>query len=236
MNDNERIKASVAKEAAKLVLPGMTVGIGTGSTAYWLIAALGERIKDGLECRAVPTSNTTRTLAIKHGIPVIELDEVEHLDLAIDGADEIDPQLQLIKGGGGSLLQEKMVADISRQFIIIADETKMVAQLGKFPLPVEVVPYGWEQTKHKIERLGCKQLSLRMQDGNPFITDHGHYIVDCHFNEILYPATLHSRLNNLPGVVENGLFLNMADAALIGYKDGTMKEFRKVEKLETDNE
>lgn len=235
MNDNEQIKASVGREAAKFVLPGMTIGIGSGSTAYWLIAALGERIKEGLECRAVPTSTTTRALAIEHHIPVIELGEVEHVDLAIDGADEIDPQLQLIKGGGGSLLQEKMVADVAQQFIIIADETKMVTRLGKFPLPVEVVAYGWEQTKQKIERLGCKHLSLRMQNGKPLITDHGHYTLDCQFDEILYPATLHSRLNNLPGVVENGLFLNMADTALIGYRDGSMKEFRKVEKSQTDN-
>jgi len=131
----------------------------------------------------------------------------------------------LIKGGGGSLLQEKMVADSSAQFIVIADESKMVETLGRFPLPVEVIPYGWQQTKAKIEKIGPGSISLRQKDNQIFITDHGHYILDCQFTDIHYPATLHSRLNNIPGVVENGLFINMADIALIGHADGTVTEY-----------
>jgi ribose 5-phosphate isomerase A len=221
----DKMKQQVGKQAAELVKPDMTLGIGSGSTAYWFIIALSKKIKDGLTCKGVPTSKQTKELMQQHHIPVAELDEVELIDLTIDGADEIDPQLQLIKGGGGALLQEKMVAAASKQLIIIADENKYVSSLGKFPLPVEVVPYGWKQTKQKVEQLGCKKVELRMKNGNIFITDHGHYILDCHFHQIEDPVALHTQLNNIPGLVENGLFINMADGALISNNEGKVLFF-----------
>jgi ribose 5-phosphate isomerase A len=222
----DSIKQLLGFEAAKLIMPGMTVGIGTGSTAYWFVVALSERIKDGLDCRAIPTSIKTKKLAIEHNVPLIVLGEGD-IDICVDGADEISRGLQVIKGGGGAMLQEKMVADSSRQFIVIADESKLVETLGRFPLPVEVIPYGWKETKKKIERTGCMQVTLRLRDNKVFMTDHGHYILDCDFREIPFPATLHSKLNNIPGVVENGLFINMADMAMIGYADGTVTKFSR---------
>lgn len=220
MSSNEQAKQLIGRKAVELVRPNMTLGIGTGSTAYWFIMALAEKINAGLNCRGVPTSHQTKELMQQHGIPVIELNDVDFIDLTIDGADEVNHQLQLIKGGGGALLQEKMVAAASRQFIIIADENKYVSTLGKFPLPVEVVPYGWKQTRRKIEQLGCKQVKLREQGGDIFISDHGHYILDCYFHQIEDPSVLHAQLNDIPGLVENGLFLGMANRALIGQADG----------------
>lgn len=221
----DQIKQNLGRQAAQFVQPGMTIGIGTGSTANWFIHFLAEKIQNGLSCRGVPTSKQTKLLAEERGISIVELNEVNHIDLTIDGADEINPLLQLIKGGGGALLQEKMVAVASQKLIIIADETKMVRELGKFPLPVEVVPYGWKQTKKQIELLGCKNAMLRTAEGKIFITDHGHYILDCHFQKIEDAALLQTQLNNIPGVVDNGLFIDLADGALIGYADGTIKEF-----------
>lgn len=223
MSSTDKVKQLVGKQAAELVRPNMTVGIGTGSTAYWFTLALSEKVKEGLICRGVPTSKKTKELMQHHHIPVSELDEVEFIDLTIDGADEITPQLQLIKGGGGALLQEKMVAANSKQLIIIADEKKCVSKLGQFPLPVEVIPYGWKQTKRKIEQLGCSKVLLRIDHEVPFITDHGHYILDCYFNQIDDPHVLHSSLNNIPGLVENGLFLGMASGALIGHINGEIR-------------
>jgi ribose 5-phosphate isomerase A len=221
----DEIKQNLGRQAAQLVQPGMTVGIGTGSTADWFIHYLAERIQNGLSCRGVPTSQHTKLLAQARGISIVELNEADHIDLTIDGADEITPQLQLIKGGGGALLQEKMVAAASQKRIIIADETKMVMQLGKFPLPVEVIPYGWKHTKRQIERVGCKNVVLRAPEGEIFVTDHGHYILDCHFQKIDNAVLLHTQLNNIPGVADNGLCIDLADQALIGYADGTIKTF-----------
>ncbi|MCU7552150.1 ribose-5-phosphate isomerase RpiA [Chitinophagaceae bacterium LB-8] len=223
MSSNEQAKQLVGRKAAELVKPNMTIGIGTGSTVYWFILALAEKIKNGLNCKGVPTSIATKNLMQQHKIPVSELNDVEFIDLTIDGADEITHQLQLIKGGGGALLQEKMVAANSKQFIIIADEHKYVSKLGKFPLPVEVVPYGWKQTKHKIEHLGCTKVELRERDGQIFITDHGHYILDCYFNQIEDPTSLHFQLKNIPGLVEVGLFLGMANGAFISYSNGEIR-------------
>ena len=221
----DQIKQNLGRQAVQFVQPGMTVGIGTGSTANWFIHFLAEKIQNGLDCRGVPTSQQTKLLAEERGISIVELNEVNQIDLTIDGADEINPLLQLIKGGGGALLQEKMVAVASQKLIIIADETKMVSQFGKFPLPVEVVPYGWKQTKKQIEGLGCKNAMIRATEGKIFITDHGHFILDCHFQKIEDAALLQTQLNNIPGVVDNGLFIDLADGALIGYGDGTIKEF-----------
>jgi ribose 5-phosphate isomerase A len=221
---SNKIKQIAGKEAVKLVQPGMIVGLGTGSTAFYFIEALAARIKHGLECRAVPTSEQSRKLAKEMGIELVELNDVPAIDLTIDGADEIDPQLQLIKGGVGALLQEKMVAAASKQFVVIADESKLVKQLGAFPLPLEVIPYGWKQVQRRIQELHSIKTELRLKDDQPFITDHGHYILDCHFKQIGDPGMLNNTLYNIAGVVETGLFLNMADMAIIAYEDDSVRK------------
>lgn len=220
------IKKITGEAAARIVQPGMTVGIGTGSTAYWFILALGQRVKAGLDIRCVPTSTNTAQLAAEQSIPLTTLHEVSVIDLTIDGADEIDPAGQLIKGGGGALLQEKMVAAASRELVIIADHTKLVVQLGAFPLPVEVIPYGWKQVQQRIETLYRVKSTLRLKDQQPLITDHGHYILDVHFQEIEDPAFLNTLLNTIPGVVDNGLFIDLATQSIIGYPDGSVKTTR----------
>ena len=220
MLSQEEIKRLIAKKAAQLEQNNMTVGIGSGSTIYWLIVELGDRVKDGLFFRAIPTSKKTATLAAQHNIPLAELNAVTFIDITIDGADEIDPHLQLIKGGGGALLQEKMVAAASRELLILADHSKLVQHLGKFPLPLEVIPFGWKQVQLHIQETYEVEAVLRMQNDQPFITDHGHYILDCPFQHIEQPDELTYELNNLTGVVDNGLFVNMADLALIGFPDG----------------
>ncbi|KIC93602.1 ribose 5-phosphate isomerase [Flavihumibacter solisilvae] len=217
------MKETLGREAAGYVKDGMTIGVGTGSTAFWFIAALGDLVKSGLACRAVPTSLETDRLLRQLKVPVISLADTDEIDLTIDGADEVDHQMQLIKGGGGALLREKMVAFSSRKMIIIADETKLVKKLGAYPLPVEVIPYGYRQVSLHIKSEFGIDPTLRIKDGNPLLTDNGHYIIDCPFGEINDAAALHIMLNNTPGVVDNGLFLNLADNALIGYNDGTVK-------------
>lgn len=218
------IKQQVGEQAAQLIKPGMTAGIGTGSTAYWLLMALGKKVQEGLTIRCVPTSRETARLAAEQRIPLVELNDVAAIDITIDGADEIDPQGQLIKGGGGALLQEKMVAAASRQLVIIADHTKLVQQLGAFPLPVEVIPFGWKQVQRRIREIYHVDSSLRLKDNQPLITDHGHYILDCHFGQIPDALTLHITLNTMPGVVDNGLFIRMATSTIIGYPDGTIRQ------------
>ena len=221
--NSEQIKQQLGIKAAEMVQDGTTIGIGTGSTANYFILALGERVKKGLNIRGVPTSDSSKLLAEESGIPTLDLNDAETIDIAFDGADEINDSLDLIKGGGGAMLQEKMVAFAARHFIVMADESKMVQQLGKFPLPVEVVPYGWKKVKLYIEAMGCKQVTLRIRDENVFITEHEHYILDCHFNTIPDPDTLNQQLHSIPGVVETGLFLHMAKDVLVGYADGTTK-------------
>ncbi len=220
------IKKNVGEAAATIVQNGMTVGIGTGSTAYWLILALGKKVQEGLDIRCVPTSAHTAQLATEHGIPLTTLNEVTSLDVTIDGADEIDPAGQLIKGGGGALLQEKMVAAASRQLVIIADHTKLVAHLGAFPLPVEVIPFGWKPVQQRLSALYRVDSSLRLKDQQPLVTDHGHYILDTHFRQIEDPAFLNTVLNTIPGVVDNGLFIDLATQSMIGYPDGSVKTTR----------
>ena len=222
----DKIKRKVGEYAAQLVQTNTVIGIGTGSTVYYFIHALASRIKAGLQIKGVPTSQQTTLLAEKLGIELIDINETDTIQLTIDGADEIDKQLQLIKGGGGALLQEKIVAAASEQLIIIADSNKLVKRLGKFPLHVEVITYGWQKTKKHIEQLHCKNITLRMKDRKPFTTDHGHYILDCNFNRIEDAGTLHTQLNNIPGVVENGLFINMASAAIISDADGNVKTIK----------
>jgi ribose 5-phosphate isomerase A len=217
------IKKKIGEEAAKLVKPGMTIGIGTGTTAHWLILSLGKSVQEGLDIRCVPTSSGTVKLAEENKLPLVTLNDIESIDLTIDGADEIDPQLQLIKGGGGALLQEKMVAAASKQMIVIADHTKLVKQLGAFALPVEVIPFGWKQVERHLQKLYSIPTALRLKDGKPLITDHGHYILDCHFGQIADARSLHASLNTIPGVVDNGLFIGIATGTLIGYPDGRVE-------------
>ena len=223
MLTKDETKKLAATNAISYVQQHMTIGIGTGSTVYWFIQELARRVKEGLVCSCVPTSNATDVLAKQLGIPMLELNDVQKINVTIDGADEIDMELQLIKGGGGALLQEKMVAAASDTLVIIADSGKLVKQLGGFPLPVEVIPYGWKQVQQHIQSTYSITSALRTKDEKLFITDHGHYILDCHFQQINEAAKLAVSLNSIPGVVENGLFIQMAAAAVIAYPDGSIQ-------------
>ena len=225
MLSSNEIKQRVALKATSLVQPGMMLGLGSGTTMHWFVTALAEHVKEGLQCTAVPTSSEVQKLAEEKGIPLTTLNEVDSIDLTIDGADEIDTNWQLIKGGGGALLQEKLVASVSRRLVIIADHSKMVDQLGSFPLPVEVVPYGWKQVQKRLEQFYKIRVTLREKNNRPFLTDHGHYILDCHFKQITDAPTLNGELNLVPGVVETGLFIGMVSGLYIGYADGSVKEF-----------
>lgn len=224
MLSSNEIKQRVALRATRLIEPGMTVGLGSGTTMHWFVIALAELVKEGLQFTGIPTSSEVQLLASEKGISLKALNEVESIDLTVDGADEIDPNWQLIKGGGGALLQEKLVAGVSRRLVIIADSTKMVEQLGRFPLPVEVVPYAWTHVKRRVEQLYKIEVSLREKNNQPFLTDHGHYILDCHFGRIMDAPSLNGELNLLPGVVETGLFIDMVKGVVIGYPDGEVRE------------
>jgi len=223
-------KFVAAKRAVEFVEDGMKIGLGTGSTAAWMVRCLGEMIRDdGMSIAGVPTSSRTAELAQKAGIKVITLDEARWLDLTIDGADEFDPQLNLIKGGGGALLQEKIVATASDRMIVIADPTKAVQHLGLFPLPIEIVPFGWQTTKALVEEMLDsldvigQNATLRMNRDTPFITDEGNYILDLHLQRIGNPRQLSLVLNQVPGVVENGLFIDICDVVVVGHGDGRVE-------------
>jgi ribose 5-phosphate isomerase A len=215
-------KQRAGLKAAELVEDGMRVGLGTGSTAEWLVARLGERVRDeGLRVRCVPTSRRTEEQAQGLGIPLVTLGEVGALDIAIDGADEIGPGLALIKGGGGALLREKLVASAAARFVVIADGSKLVEVLGRFPLPVEVVQFGWELTARRVSGVaGVEPVLRRGAGGEPFVTDNGNYILDCRCGEIRDPARLGRELKALAGVVESGLFVGMARLAIVGTDSG----------------
>ncbi|SFF10655.1 ribose-5-phosphate isomerase [Paenibacillus catalpae] len=220
-------KRIAAEQAVELVKEGMKVGLGTGSTAYWAIQAIGRRVKEeGLNIQAVATSVQSEQLAKELGIPMMSFADVDVLDLTIDGADEVDSGLHLIKGGGGALLREKIVAAASKQLIIIVDESKVVNQLGKFPLPVEIVPFAFELTVKKLRNLGCEP-KLRKNGEELFVTDNGNYIADCEFAAIADPAALHDELNGIPGVVDNGLFIHMANLVIVGSADGSIRSISK---------
>ncbi|WP_298493896.1 ribose-5-phosphate isomerase RpiA [uncultured Maritimibacter sp.] len=223
-------KFVAAKRAVEFVEDGMRVGLGTGSTAAWMVRCLGERVREeGLRISGVPTSTRTAELARQVGIKVVSLDEARWLDLTIDGADEFDEDLNLIKGGGGALLQEKIVATASDMMIVIADPSKKVDALGGFPLPLEVIPFGWQTTKALIEEtLSSMEVlgqtgTLRMNGDAPFITDEGNHIVDLHLQRISNPRQLSLVLNQIPGVVENGLFIDICDKVVIGHQDGKVE-------------
>ncbi|MEH7381089.1 ribose-5-phosphate isomerase RpiA [Bacillus sp. JJ1533] len=203
-------KKAVGEKAVDYIKDGMVVGLGTGSTVFYTITKLGELVQNGLSIKGIPTSKQTEKLAKEIGIPLISFNEVEHIDVAVDGADEVDPDLNLIKGGGGALLREKIIANAAKTFIVIADPDKNVTRLGSFPLPVEVLPFGIEMTKKKIQELGIT-LQLRQVQGNPFRTDNGNYILDCRLPDMTNLKELERELNLIPGVIENGLFLGMTD-------------------------
>ncbi|PHE53314.1 ribose 5-phosphate isomerase A [Bacillus pseudomycoides] len=214
------LKRLAGEYAADFVKDGMKIGLGTGSTVYWTIQKLGQLISEGLTIQAVPTSIETEKLAVQLSIPLIPLSNVDYLDLTIDGADEINPNLHLIKGGGGALLREKIVATSSQKLIIIADESKLVKDLGTFPLPIEIVPFAWEQTAKRIQSFGYQTI-LRTQNNQPFITDNGNMILDCVFpNQITNPIETHQQVKIVTGVIETGLFINMVNKAIIATEKG----------------
>lgn len=219
MNQTDLHKMHVGEKAVTYIKDGMTVGLGSGSTVNWMLKKLGERVQEGLTMKGIPTSTKTEKLAKAYGIPLTSFAEIDRIDLAIDGADEVDENLNLIKGGGGSLLREKIVDARAKQLLIIVDESKQVTRLGKFPLPIEVVPFGWEMVAKEIANLGGKP-QLRKLGNDIFVSDNGNYILDCAFNEIDRPGQLHNQLKALTGVVETGLFINMADQVITATEKG----------------
>ena len=224
--DVEEQKRAAAARALTFVRPGMRLGLGTGSTARHLVDLLGERVRAGLKVTAVPTSEATRGQAERAGIALTTLDDTPELDLTIDGADEIAPDLSLIKGGGGALLREKIVAAASAELIVIADESKWVQTLGRFPLPIEIAPFGAAVTRRAIEtcaaQVGCPGPAplRKAQNGHAFVTDGGHWLVDAQLQRISDPQGLAARLSAIPGVMEHGLFIGLARAAILAGPGG----------------
>lgn len=247
----DKAKFAAAKCAVDFVEDGMRVGLGTGSTAAWMVRCLGERVREeNLKIKGVPTSVRTAELARQVGLQVISLDEARWLDLTIDGADEFDADLNLIKGGGGALLQEKIVATASDQMIVITDSAKEVTALGAFPLPVEVIPFGWQTTRALIEEalinldVMGRDVTLRMNGEAAFVTDEGNHILDLHLKRIGNPRQVSLVMNQIPGVVENGLFIDICDVVIVGHGDGRVQvrdinagtvEEERIDFLENDN-
>lgn len=217
-------KELVGRKAVEYVKSGMTVGLGTGSTAHYAIQALGDMVKEGLEITCFPTSKASGELAESLHIPMLESHEVQQLDITIDGADEFDPSKNLIKGGGGALLREKMVGAISDLYLIIVDDSKKVERLGSFSVPIEVVPFAWQITAGHIQDLDA-ETTVRESDDGFFITDNGNYILDSDFGLIKNPENLDLKLNQIPGIVCNGLFINMADYIICGFENGDLEVF-----------
>jgi ribose 5-phosphate isomerase A len=212
-NDHE--KEAAARASLRFVKDGHVVGLGTGSTAAYFIKLLGEEVKNGLRVRGIPTSIRSRELALSLGIPLITLDDCQEIDVTVDGADEVDPHLRLIKGGGGALLREKIVASATRQMVVVADASKQVQRLGKFPLPVEVIRFAQALVAKRIVAMGAEVQLRRDAAGNAYLTDENNHILDCRFGEILDPNRLARELSEMPGVVEHGLFIGMASLALL---------------------
>jgi ribose 5-phosphate isomerase A len=211
---NDQEKEAAARASLRFVKDGQVVGLGTGSTAAYFIKLLGEAVRNGLSVRGIPTSVRSRELAMSLGIPLITLDDCQEIDVTVDGADEVDPQLRLIKGGGGALLREKIVASATRQMIVVADASKQVQRLGKFPLPVEVIRFAQALVAKRIAALGADAELRRDAAGNAYLTDENNHILDCRFGEIRDPDRLARELSEMPGVVEHGLFIGMASVAL----------------------
>lgn len=219
MKDQDKSKKQAAERALEAVRSGQVVGLGTGSTAKFAIEGLGRLVKEGLSIKGVPTSIATQRMAVEAGIPLVDLNEAGAIDITLDGADEVDPSFNMIKGGGGALTREKLVAQASIRRVMLVDESKLVAVLGQSrPLPVEVLPFAWTLSARKLGDLGCVP-SLRKQDGKPFVTDNGNHILDCEFGPIPDAADLETRIKLLPGVIECGLFIGIADTLIIGFDD-----------------
>jgi ribose 5-phosphate isomerase A len=216
----EEMKRLAAEKACEYIEDGMILGLGTGSTVDYALIKIGNMIKDGLDIKGIPTSSRTKKTAIEHNIPLTTFEENPNIDLTIDGADEVDSELRLIKGGGGALTREKMIAYYSNKVIIVIDETKVVKMLGiDFSLPVEIIKFGWTATKEKLKQFDCN-VELRKIMDNPYITDNSNYILDCEFDRIKDPEQLEIDINSIPGVVENGLFIGLADEVIVGSKLG----------------
>lgn len=213
------LKRLAGERAAEYVKNETIVGLGTGSTVYYTIHRLGQLVKGGLKIECIPTSRQTEELTRKLGLPLTDFSRVDQLDLTIDGADEVDPYCNLIKGRWGALLQEKIIASVSKELIIVVDETKLKRELGSAPLPVEVAPFGWQATAKRLAQLGCEPF-LREVEGEPYLTDNHNFILDCRFGLIRQPDELEIAINNLVGVVENGLFVKLADRVVVGRREG----------------
>lgn len=220
-DDLDGLKKAAALKAATFVRGGMVVGLGTGSTAKHMVIALGQQVRAGVELRGVPTSQETAELAREYGIPLLDSENRWEIDVAIDGADQVDPAFNLIKGGGGALLKEKIVAASAKQFIVMVDHTKRVPVLGgSFPLPIEIIPFGWGSTAREIEALTKSRVVLRERNGTPFRTEVGNLIVDVHIDRITHPGELEMALNLIPGVVETGLFVGRTNILIVGTPQG----------------
>src|SRR5215468_2073322 len=222
---NDAEKQEAARASLKYVRDGQIVGLGTGSTATFAIRMLGERVHEGMKIRGIPSSVASRDLAVDLGIPLITFEDAQEIDVTIDGADEFDPGLNLIKGGGGAMLREKIVASATKQLVIVTDSSKHVQVLGKFPLPVEVIGFAEPLVAKEISDLGARVVQRQTSAGKPYSTDENHHILDCHFGQIPDPAKLARRLSDMPGVVEHGLFVAMASVVLMA-QAGNVQEFR----------
>jgi ribose 5-phosphate isomerase A len=223
---NDAEKQEAARASLKYVRDSQIVGLGSGSTATFAIRMLGERVREGMKIRGIPSSVASRDLAVEVGIPLITFEDAQQIDVTIDGADEFDPTLNLIKGGGGAMLREKVVASASRQLVIVTDSSKQVPMLGKFPVPVEVITFAEPLVAKKIADLGAKVVQRQDKSGKPYVTDEGHHILDCHFGKIPDPSTLAGTLSEMPGIVEHGLFVGMANIVVMA-KAGAVEEFRR---------
>lgn len=224
--DLDSLKKAAAVKAVEFVRDGMVVGLGTGSTAKHMVLALGDKIRAGMKLRGVPTSQETAGLARQAGIVLIDTDDRWEIDVAIDGADQVDPAFNLVKGGGGALLKEKIVAASAKQFIVVVDYTKRVPVLGgSFPLPIEVIPFGWGSTAREIESLTKSRVTLRERNGAPFRTEAGNLIVDVYLPRIDRPRDLEMALNQIPGIVETGLFVGRTNVLIVGTPQGVQTHY-----------
>ena len=220
MNTVEHAKKAAGQKATELIKDGMVIGLGTGTTAYWFIESLIPLCKKKLKIHAVATSSASLEQARQGGIPIVDIDTITTIDLTVDGADEIDPQKRMIKGGGGALLREKIIASMSKEMIVIVDETKLVPKLGKCKLPVEITPFGHPSTIHRLKNLGFSG-KIREKEGTLYMTENGNYIYDIYLNpEKTHPSEDHQRIIQVPGVVETGFFLNLAGRVIVGFLDG----------------
>ena len=221
--EREELKKIAGEKAVEHIEDGMIVGLGTGSTVEYTLRKLGTLVRDGLKIKGIPTSIHTQRIAKEEKIPLTTLEENPVIDVTIDGADEVDSDMSLIKGGGGALLREKVIAFNSKKVIIVIDDSKVVKALGiDFPLPVEVVKFGWTSTKKTLEDFGCNVELRKIMGEEPFITDNSNYILDCEFERIAEPEQLEIDMNNIPGVVENGLFIGLVDEVIVGGKQGIL--------------